>query len=1100
MSIGLPGRFPGRCAATTALALFFTLLLTMYPGETGFASEKNPLMRFPDVHENTIAFVYGEDIWSVPAGGGVASRLTIHDGDERFPRFSPDGTQIAFTGEYDGNSDVYVMNLHGGDITRVTYYPGYDQVVGWHPVKNKILFRSFRESVGFGKMYLISPDGTGLERLIMNEAGKGTFSPDGTKIAYTRVAREGRTWKRYEGGMAQDIYLFDFEKNVNSKLTDFTGTDRLPMWIGEKIFFSSDRNRTLNIYSLDPATKQIEQITNHAEYDVRRPSMGGNKIVYELGGSLWLLDTNTGKTAQVMVEIRTDAPAVRPYLKDVSENITGVDCSPAGERALVVARGEVFSVPKKDGPTRNLTKDSGAREKDAAWSPDGKTIAYLSDNSGEYEIYLVDPKGKTVAVRLTRHENGYRHTLRWSPDSKKIAFADQTLRCYYLDVDTREITEVDKAHYENIDVSLDLKPIYDFTWSPDSRYISYSKMNEDLVTQVYIYSLETGKTHSVSNGIFNDFGPVFSTDGEHLFFVSNRRFDPVFCDFEWEMVYKKVAGIYCLTLRKDGDPVLPFESDEVITEDGKPEEEEDDEDKTVRVKIDFDGIADRIEVLPLPRGNYRSLAVNESSIFFLNKDEGDFNRFEFRAIGPLDLHRFSFDGREDKNVLSAIDSYKLSADGSKIVYTQGSTVDIIDSGAGSSSGESLDLSELKMWFDPRAEWKQMFNEAWRFERDFFYEPGMHGLDWDVMKERYGRLIPYASCRRDLRFIIGELIGELNTSHTYVFGGDYRREADQVNVGMLGVDWDIDEANNLYRFRKIYRVPDWTREILPPLARPGIDVIKGDYLLEVNGQKVTADRNIYSYFTDLAGKQVNLLVNRKPSRKGASEITVETLGNERTLRYLDWVEHNRKLADEASGGKIGYIHMPDTYTGSAREFPKYFYSQTRKQGIIVDGRFNGGGLDPAIFLQRLDKEVIAFWTRRYSHDQTDPSIVTRAHLVCLTNHQAGSGGDMLPMEFKSMGMGPVIGDRTWGGLVGVSMFIQLIDGGGLTVPDYRIYDPDGKWIVENEGVRPDIVVDLDPVEVSRGHDAQLMKAIEVLMKKIEEDPRPWPTHEPFKTDG
>ncbi|MBE0460978.1 MAG: PD40 domain-containing protein [Candidatus Aminicenantes bacterium] len=1087
-----------------SIATILFILSVAFKLGASIPAEKRPLMRFPDVHENTVVFVYGEDIWSVPAEGGVAVRLTIHDGQERFPRISPDGTMIAFTGEYDGNADVYVMSIHGGDITRVTYHPGYDEVVGWHPVKNKILFTSTRHSYSrFSRLFLISPDGTGLEELILHEATQGSFSPDGTKIAYNKVSRENRTWKRYRGGTAQEIYLYDFTTNEDRNISNFEGTDRIPMWIGDKIYFSSDRDGMLNIYSYDTKTEKIKQITNHKEYDVRRPSMDKNKIIYELGGSLWLLDVNSEESQQIPVEIRTDVPEVRPYFKKVDQHITGFDCSPSGKRALIVARGEVFSVPRKEGPTRNLTKDSGSRDKDAVWSPDGKKIAYLSDKNGEYEIYIVDPMGKKEAIQLTKHENGYRHSLRWSPDSKKIAFADQTLRFYFLDVETKKITEVDKALYENVDVSLNLKPIYDFSWSPDSRFLTYSKMDEDLVYKVYIYSLDTGEIHCVSNGIFNDFGPVFSEDGEHLFFISNRRFDPTFCDFEWEMVYKKVAGIYCLTLRRDGKPLLPYKSDEEGTENEKTAKEKNSEKelkaKEARIIIDFEGIAERIEPLPLPRGNYRNLSATKSEIFYLNAVEGDFNRFEFREKGPQNLHAFSFDTRKERTVISGIRGYKLSADGKHIIYQKDKTIGIIDASATNSKGEPLNLSDLKIWLDPMKEWKQIFDEAWRMERDFYYEPNMHGIDWVAMKEKYGRLLPYASCRQDIQYIVGELIGELNTSHTYVFGGDRLRQVKQVNVGLLGVDWEIDTASNRYRIKKICRTPDWTRQVLPPLAIPGVNVQEGYYVLQVNGEEVLANRNIYSYFLGLAGKQVSLLVNDKPSYAGAKEIVVKPLGNEYILRYLDWVEHNRLLVEEKSNGQIGYIHLPDTYLGSAAEFPKYFYSQMSKKGLIIDGRFNGGGLDPDIFLRRLDKKLHAYWTRRYSHDQTIPDFVTRAHMVCLTNKQAGSGGDMLPFEFKKRGMGPVIGTRTWGGLVGVSMWIDLIDGGGLSAPDYRIYDTDGKWVVENVGVQPDIVIDLHPAEMAQGYDAQLMKGIEVLMKKIKEDPRPWPKHEPFPKD-
>lgn len=1095
--------------------LVFVGLTVLVTAGTG--DQQRYLMRFPDVHEDsgTVVFVYGEDIWKAPIDGGAAVRLTIHDGEERFPRFSPDGKLIAFTGEYDGNSDVYVMNVHGGSITRVTYHPFGDEVVGWHPFKNKIIFRSLRLGFEyFTRLFMVSPDGTGLEPLILHEAGHGSFSPDGEKIAYNRTAREFRTWKRYKGGWAQDIYLYDFKTQQDRKLTQFKGTDRFPMWIGDNIYFSSDRDDVLNIYAYDTKTGKIEQLTHHRDYDARRPSKGKNKIVYELGGALWLLDVNSKQTKPLPVEIYTDAAETRPYIKKVDRYITGFDCSPSGKRALIVARGEVFTVPQKDGPTRNLTRDPGARDKDAAWSPDGKTIAYISDKSGEYEIYLIDPMGKTEAIQLTQHKDGYRHTLRWSPDSKKIAFADQTLRCFYLDVKTKKITEVDHAKYENVDVSLDLKPIYDFAWSPDSRYLAYTKMDADLVNKIYIYSLETGEAQCVSNGLFNDFGPVFSEDGEHLFFVSNRRFNPTFCDFEWEMVYKNLASICCLTLKKDGKRFLPFKSDEEEPDSGKKDKEEekdrkgkkkkkkektDKEKKKVRVRIDFEGIAGRIEMLPLPRGNYRDLAVNDEALYYLNAEKGDFNQFEFRSIGPRNLVAFSFEDRKKKTVIKGIDAYKLSFDGTHIIYKKGNSMGIIEADDEDSKGEALKLANLKMKIDPLREWLQIFNEAWRLERDFYYDASMKGLDWAAMKKKYKPLIKRASCRQDVRYIIGELIGELSTSHTYIFGGDRQRSAKRVNIGMLGADYEADTKNKRYRFKKIYRVPDWSRRVIPPLHGPGIHVEPGDYLLAVNGEPMTTERNLYSYFQDLAGKQVTLRINNKPSDIGAREFTVKPLSSEFRLRYLDWVEHNRLLAAKESNGQIGYIHFPDTYTGSAIEFPKYFYSQTRKKGLIVDGRFNGGGLDPDIFLGRLDKEIHSYWTRRYSHDQSSPSVATRAHMVCLTNRYAGSGGDEFPFVFRTRKMGPVVGTRSWGGLVGVSMFIRMIDGGGLTAPDYRIYSPKGEWIIENIGVEPDIVVDLHPIEVDRGYDAQLMKAIEILKKKIKEDPRPWPKHQPFPVE-
>lgn len=1088
------------------LLLFLSIPIAPAAAET---TGHRYIMRFPDISEKAglVVFVYGDDIWKVAINGGVAQRLTINDGVETTPKFSPDGKTIAFTGQYDGNSDVYTMNVYGGNITRLTFHPDYDQVIGWHPLKNKIIFQSDRLHFrGVTRLFMIAPDGTGLEPLILHEAAFGSFSPDGKQIAYNRTSLEGRTWKRYRGGRVQDIYLYDFDTQKDIKLIATEGSDRIPMWIGDKIYFSSDIDNILNIYAFDTQSKKIEQLTFHKDYDVRSPSASQQHIIYEMGGELVAFDIQSKKTQAIPVEIYTDAPETRPYIKEVSADITGFHCSPSGKRAVVVARGEVFTVPQKDGATRNLTNDCGARDKDAVWSPDGKSIAYLSDKSGEYDIYLIDSLGKTPAKKLTQFTEGYRYGLRWSPDSKKIAFADNTLSCFFIDVATGKITRVDKAEYENIDISIDVKDIYDFTWSPDSRFIAYSKMDSDLVTKVYVYSLETGKSQSISNGLFNDFHPVFSCDGLYLFFVSNRRFNPTYCDFEWEMVYKKMAGIYYVTLKKDTQPLFPFKSDEGELSETIPpatvsKKEEKKEMSTaltpaVRVVIDFAGIAQRIQALPLPNGNYRYLATTKNAIYYLNANEGDFNRFEFRAPTHFTLSALNFETLKERTVIQDINGYKLSADGTKIVYLKNAAIGIIDAEAEDSKGENLSLADLKMTMNPIKEWYQIFNETWRMERDYYYEPNMKGNNWPAIKAKYEVLMAHASCRQDITYILGEMIAELNTSHTYVFGGDHQREAKSVNVGLLGADYSEDTTYKLYRFQKIYQVPDWSNEVIPPLSGPGIDVKEGDYLLAVNGVPITTSKSIYSYFLDLANKPVVIKVNSLPSLLGAREYTVKPLDSENTLRYQDWVETNRKTVENASNGEIGYIHFPDTFNGSAVEFPKYFYSQSRKKAVILDGRFNGGGLDPDVFLGRFDKQVRSYWTRRYSHDQTSPAIAYRAHFACLTNLYAGSGGDEFPYIFRHRKMGPVIGTRTWGGLVGVSMFIPLIDGGSITAPDYRVYNEKGEWIIENTGVTPDIEVDLSPAEMAKGYDAQLMKAVEYLKEKIKEDPKPWPQHNPF----
>ena len=1071
------------------IALFMSLSINVNSQET------TPILRFPDIHENQVVFTAEEDLWIASTDGGEAHRLTIHDGEETTPKFSPDGRRIAFTAEYDGNKDVYVMNNKGGNITRLTYHSSYDEVLGWHPARNKIMFRSTRQlesGIETQRIFLISPGGGFPKPLNLIEAARGSFSPEGNRIAFNKTSRSGRTWKRYEGGRAQQVYLYDLETDEEKQLTDFEGTDRFPMWIGDRIYFTSDRDGHLNLYSIGAEGENIRQLTDHDTFDARFPGAGKEKIVYEHGGDIFAYDLQSGETGKIDITISTDAVSARPRIINVDKNITGIGISPNGKRALVEARGEIFTVPRQHGPIYNLTESSGARDKDPAWSPNGEKIAYLSDQSGEYEIHIIDKKGADKLVQLTDFGKGYRHTLRWSPDGSKIAFTDQTLTLYYLDVESEKITIVDKAHFESVDVPIDEKPIYDFKWSPDSRFLTYSKMTEDQIFQVFIYSLEEGKAYNVSQNTFNDFHPVFTNDGNHLLLVSNSHFDPTFGDFEWEMVYKDVAGIYALTLEKDSQPFLPLQNDEL---DGDQKEKS----AGNRVDIDFEGIANRVEALPLKKGNFRYLSVNDNKLFYLNKADGDFNRFEFRDVKSMDLHAFDFSSRSSYKVLGSVNEYKLSNDGSSIVYKKGKKVGIIPASDKDSKGQNLDLSNLKMKLHPRKEWNQIYDEAWRMERDFYYEPDMHGINWKQMKEKYAGMMERASCRSDVDYIIGELIGELNTSHTYVAGGDEKRDAENVSVGMLGADYRIDESTKRYQFDKILRASAWARSVEAPLNKPGLNLEEGDYLLAVNDKQVTAEKNIYSYFVDKAGEQVTLTVNDAPSMEGSRKVVAKPVAGERTLRYINWVERNRKKVEQVSDGKIGYIHFPDTYMGSATFFPRYFYSQLRKDGIIVDGRFNSGGLDPYVFLRRLNTKPLAYWTRRYSHDQTIPPTTTQAEMICITNKYAGSGGDMLPYEFRKMDMGKIIGTTTWGGLVGVSQFIPMIDGGMLTAPDYRIYDTHGDWIIENEGVTPDIRIELDSKRMTEGYDTQLMKAVELLQQQIDEKSKDWPEHEEFLDD-
>ncbi len=1060
----------------------------------------HPLLRFPDIHGDTVVFVHAEDVWTVPASGGVARRLTLDEGEERFPKFSPDGSMIAFTGEFDGNPDVYVMRADGSDVRRLTYDPGFDEVVGWTP-DGRILFSSDREgAMRRLRLFTVRPDGSGIEVLPLHEAARGAISPDGRWLAYNRISRENRTWKGYYGGMAQDVWLYDLETAKDRRLTTWRGTDRIPLWVGDRIVFASDRGGRLDLWAMDPAGGKPEQLTHHTTWDVHRPSTDGTRIVYEVAGEIWLLDPATGTSHRIPIEVTPDPRDARPYMADLSDFVTGFACAPGGGRVAVVARGELFTLPKKHGPVRNLTRSSGARDRGAVWSPDGTRLAWFSDASGEYEVWVRDALGREPARRLTRHESGYRHTLHWSPDGKRLAYTDSDLILWVVDAATGEETRVDKAEYQSMDVSLDAKQISEFDWSPDGRWLAYAKMGPEMVFHLWLYDTRTGTAHQVTDGLFSDFDPVFSRDGAYLFFVSNRRFDPTFCDIEWEMVFKRIAGIYALRLRKDAPPLFPLRDDEPAgdeTGDGDGGETSGDTGTAGKaVAIDLDGIGERVEPFPLPRGNYRHLAAVEGGLLYLDADEGDFNRFEFRTPGPFDLHRFDLESRKDETVVEGIGAYDLAPDGTWLAFAKRDGLSVLRVGQPAKQADALDLSGLRTRLDPRAEWRQVFGEAWRMERDFFYDPAMRGLDWEAIGARYATLIEGASCPQDLTYVVGEMIAELGTSHTYVYGGDVRRSPERVSVGMLGADWELDPASNRYRIARILRTPSWLSGRVPPLARPGVDVREGDYLLAVNGVPVTGERDVYAAFQGLAGRQAELTVNGTPTMDGARVVRVVPAGSESRFRYLDWVEQNRETVERLSGGRVGYIHLPDTYLGSATMFPAQFYGQTQKEGLVIDGRFNGGGLDPYIFLERLARKPLSYWTRRNSHDQVTPWMVTRAHLVMITDRHAGSGGDELPMEFRELGLGPIVGTRTWGGLVGVSMFIDLIDGGQLTAPDYRVYTPDGRWIVENEGVEPDVEVWLDPARMAAGHDDQLEKAVELVMEAIREDPRPWPSHPPI----
>ncbi len=1085
-----------------ALGLLLLLLMVCFA-----YAEEGRLMRFPDIHKDKVVFVYAGNLWLVSSQGGVARKLTSHPGAELFPKFSPDGKFIAFTGAYDGNADVYVIPTDGGEPRRLTYHPGArpssggvqidDWVLDWYPNGKAILFRSSRESFPTSKLFHIGIAGGFPEALKLPEAGMASFSPDGKKIAYNRKSREFRTWKRYKGGTAQDIWLYDLKTDAIERITDWEGTDNVPMWSGSKIYFTSDRDHTLNIYCYDLTTKSTRKITNHEEYDVKWPGLGLDAIVYENGGYLYVLNLADEKSKKISVEIPAERILTRPNWEKVSDLITDFSLSPSAKRALFSARGEVFTVPEEKGEVRNVTQTSTIREIYSAWSPDGKWIAYLSDRSGEYELCIRAQDGTGEEKRITTDGSCYRFHPVWSPDSKKLLYSDKKLRLYYVDIDEREPVLIDKA---------EVSEIHDYAWSSDSKWVTYSKNNPAYFASVYLYSLSKKKVYQITGELTDDFSPVFDPEGKYLYFVSARSFHPTFSDFEHTYVYRNTRNIYLVTLQADSLSPFAPESDEEEGEEEKKdkekkdkegekdkkkdEDEDEEEEKPKDIQIDLEGIDQRIVGVPIKSGNYAGLTAAKDKIFYLSMpaiyERGSDSKPQ------NELHMYDIKEREDETILSGINNYDISQEGDKIIYKSGNTYGIIDAKSGKNKvGDGkINTGGMEMKVDPRGEWEQMFNEAWRLERDFFYDPNMHGVDWKMMKKRYGQLLPYVAHRWDLTYLIGELIGELCCSHTYVGGGKMPK-IEHVDIGLLGADLEPDKKGGFYRFKKIYKGENWKDDRRAPLTEPGVDVKEGAYLITVNGQEVRYPDNPYAFFERTVDKQVKIKVNDKPSADGARELTVKPARSEIMLRYLDWVETRRRMVDEATDGRVGYIHVPNTSLFGLNEFSRSFFSQVRKEGLIIDVRYNGGGMIPDMFIERLQRKLMSLWSPREGQIWRTPGVALFGHMVCIINEYAGSGGDALPYYFREQGLGPLIGTRTWGGLVGITRGLPLMDGGRVTFPEFAFINLEGEWDVENHGVDPDIEVDNRPDLVIKGRDPQLEKAVEVVLKKMKEEPKELP---------
>lgn len=1060
------------------------------------------LLRTPDIHGDTIVFGYAGDLWTVPSTGGEARRLTSSVGYQLNPKFSPDGQTIAFTGNYDGNNDIYTIDTLGGEPNRLTWHPIFDRMVDWQPDGKAVRFQSSRESrTGRDlQLYTVAVAGGLAKRMILPTAGLSSYAPDGNRMAYNRISRERRTWKRYKGGMAQNVWIYDFAKNMSEQITDWIGSDNFPMWHGETIYYTSDQTGRLQIWAYDTNAKTHRQVTEHDEYDVKFPSLGPDAIVYENGGWLYVLDLASEETRKVTVSLRTDNILTRPVVKSVSKLIGNGDISPDAKRAVFDARGDIFTVPAEKGNIRNLTATPGVRELSPRWSANGQYIAYFSDQTGEYELWVQNADGSDEPRQVTKNSDTYLIGLDWSPDHEHLVVNDAAMNLWLVNIESGKMKKIDQSSADEIN---------QWDWSSAGDWLVYAKAEENGYRSLYLYDVKAGKTHQVTSDFTDDHSPAFDDDGDYLFFASSQHFDPNLAPFDLKPQWTHMDGLYAFTLRKDVDHPFPPESDEAeITEDDddadededKDDDEDEDKDKDKpALVIDLDGLSGRMIDLGVDAGNYGHLQFAEGNLFYMSRP---FTTGASGAFGGGDssVEVFSMEERESETALKDARNFVLSADGKSMLYgMKDNKFGIVEAKADQEPADDpLRTSELSARVDPRAEWRQMFRDAWRQERDFFYDPGMHGLDWDHMYERYGQIIPYVGHGADFTYILGELIGELNSSHSYARGGDMPR-AKKVSAGLLGCTFSLADGADRYQFGVIFTDVDWNSDTPAPLNRPGQNVTGDDYIISIDGVELKAPMNPYSLLDNKVGKQVVLEVADNTKGKDSREITVVPIASDSALRYEAWVQKNRRKVDKLSDGKIGYLHLPNTAIGGQVGFAKGYYPNVRKEGLIIDERFNSGGFIPDFFMNILRQKLVNLWKPRYGQDWRTPGTAFLGHMAMITNGYAGSGGDALPYYFKFYELGEVIGTRTWGGLIGISRGIRLMDGGGVTFPEFGLFNVNGDWDVENYGVEPTIVVDNLPHDEINGNDAQLEKAVAVLLQKIKDEPVKAPQHGDFPQD-
>ncbi|MET0391494.1 MAG: PDZ domain-containing protein, partial [Chitinophagaceae bacterium] len=1008
------------------------------------------LFRFPDVSQTQIVFTYANDLWVMPKEGGTAVKLSSPAGVESYPKFSPDGKSIAFSGNYDGNTDAYVIAASGGVPVRVTSHGYSDRVVDWTNDGKKVLFASGRasEKARYSQFYTVSANGGPAEKLPLAYAEFGSYSPDGKQIAVVFRTQVGRNWKRYRGGTKADIQIFNFDTKQSVQIgTDADAGNEFPMWHGNAIYFLSDRGSELrmNLWKYDLATKTYTQLTNFKNDDIHYPSIGPDDIVFEAGGKLYLYSLSGGRYKAINVNVVTDKAMLKPKVEAADKVIQNITLSPDGNRALVEARGDVFSVPAENGFVKNLTRTSGSAERYPTWSPDGKYIAYWSDQSGEYELWLAETDQETAPRKLTNYGAGFRYQAYWSPDSRKLAFIDKAMRIRIVDITTGQTTEVDRAlRYTHGSLEG-----FSVSWSPDSRWLAYDRDLENQHNAVFIYDYTNKKSTQVTSGFYTAYSPVFDTEGKYLYLLTGQAFSPSYSAIDNSFIYANVDRIGAIPLKKSTPSLLAPKNDTVALKAEEAAKAPDAAKKKAdsaaavakkpvdpkAVEIDFDGFEQRMDLLGIAAGNYgRPGSVKGKILYMKFPNTG-------AAGGQGSLKFYDIEKREEKTILDGVDFYLLSANANKLIVGKSGSFAVITPNEGQKFDKPLRTGEMQSLVDPMQEWKQIFTDAWRFERDYFYDKNMHGLNWTAVRDRYMKMIEGSLTREEADFVIGEMIGELNASHTYHGGGDMETPRYKP-VGYLGVDWQAD--GNYYRIKKIIRGAAWDVEAKSALDAGGVNINEGDYILAVNGVPLTTATDPYEAFVGLAGKTIELTYNTTGSFTGAKTAVVQAMGDEYRLRHLAWIEANRKRVEEASNGDVGYIYVPSTGVDGQTELIRQFNAQWDKKALVIDERFNNGGQIPDRFIEMLNRDPLAFWAIRDGENWPWPPYAHFGPKVMLINGWSGSGGDAFPDYFRRKNLGPLVGARTWGGLIGISGAPPLLDGGSVTVPTFRMYNPDGTW--------------------------------------------------------